>query len=121
MKSEGRHHQSVVSRTGTIHPHGFNPRPTNRFNSPPDQPTKSKVPSEVTNHHSNISERSKYSNCHVSPAMKSGHKSKGRRKLQPNNWWSEDNKLDRLIGSDSSSARDVLDTLYDVEDHDEHY
>lgn len=112
MKSEG-HHQGVV-RTGMIHPRGFNPGSRNRFDSP------SVAPSKTTNH-SNLtdeSERSKYSNCHVLPAIKSGHKSKGRRKLQqPASWWSED-KLDRLIGSDSSSAQDILDTLCD-QDHDE--
>ncbi|KAL9280517.1 hypothetical protein AtEden1_Chr5g0108481 [Arabidopsis thaliana] len=116
MKSEGRH-QGVV-RTGMIHPRGFNPRHTNRLDSPPVFGTKMQP---KTTNHSNIigeSERSKYSNCHVSPAIKSGHKSKGRCKLQPTSWWSED-KLDRLIGSDSSSAKDILDMLCS-EDHDEY-
>ncbi|CAA0376236.1 unnamed protein product [Arabidopsis thaliana] len=119
MKSEGRH-QGIV-RTGMIHPRGFNPRPTsNRLDSPPAFGDFTKVPSKTTNHSNTTgeSERSKYSHCHVSPAIKSGHKSKGRRKLQPTSWWSED-KLDRLIGSDLSSAKDILDTLCG-EDHDEH-
>ncbi|XP_010430252.1 PREDICTED: uncharacterized protein LOC104714544 [Camelina sativa] len=113
MKNEGR--QQGVVRTGMIHPRGFNQRPTN----PP--PANGVKVSSSTTSQSNIigvSERSKYSNCHVSPAIKTGHKSKGRRKSQPTSCWS-DEKLDRLIGSDSSSAQDILDTLCDEED-DEH-
>ncbi|EOA28315.1 hypothetical protein CARUB_v10024516mg [Capsella rubella] len=105
--SEGRRHQGVV-RTGMIHQCGFNLRPTNRrLDSPPaSKGVFTKVPSKTVGE----SERSKYSNCHVSPAIKSGHKSKGRSKIQPTSLWSED-MLDRLVGSDSSSATDILDTL----------
>ncbi|EOA21808.1 hypothetical protein CARUB_v10002274mg [Capsella rubella] len=116
MKSTEGRHQGVL-RTGMIHP-----RPRHTTPAPPPANgvviTKAKVPSKATNHSNivgDISQRSKYSNCHVSPAIKSAHNSKGRRNLQP---WGED-KLDRLIGSGSSSAKDILDTLCD-DDEDDH-
>ncbi|XP_010455332.1 PREDICTED: uncharacterized protein LOC104736941 [Camelina sativa] len=120
MKSEGRHQRIV--RTGMIHPQGFNPRPTNRLYSARANGVFIKMPSDTTNHSNFTGEselsNSKYSNCHVSPIIKSSHKSKGSRKIQPTSWWSED-KLDRLIGTDSSSVKEILDTLWD-EEHDEH-
>ncbi|CAG7873731.1 unnamed protein product [Brassica rapa] len=114
MKREGRQHGFV--RTGMIHPSGFNPRPSNQFvnrlDSPPAIGVFTKVPSKPTNHSksSGKRERSKYSNCHMSPAIKSADKSKGRQKLESTDWWVE-GKLDRLIGSDAFSAGDILDTL----------
>ncbi|KFK37016.1 hypothetical protein AALP_AA4G201100 [Arabis alpina] len=121
MKREGRQHGIV--RTGMIHPSGFNPRPVNRLDSPPAFGVFTKAPSKPTNHSkfTGKCERSKFSNCHVSPAMKSGDKSKGRRKLQSTGW-SGEYKLDRLIGSDSSSVEFILDTLCDEDydyDHDD--
>ncbi|CAN8284698.1 unnamed protein product [Cochlearia groenlandica] len=118
MRREGRQHGVV--RTGMIHPSGFKPQPVNRLDSPPAFGVFTKVPSKPTNHSkfSGKCERSKFSNCHVSPAIKSGDKSKGRRKLQSSDLWVED-KLDRFIGSNSSSVEFVLDTLCD-EDYDGH-
>ncbi|CAH8388102.1 unnamed protein product [Eruca vesicaria subsp. sativa] len=119
MKRDGRQHGFV--RTGMIHPPRLNPRLTNQFVNRLDSPTAStKVPSKPTNHSKfpGKCERSKYSNFHVSPAIKSAGKSKSRQKLQSGDWWVED-KLDRLVGSDSSSAKDILDTLYD-KDYDGH-
>ncbi|KAL1198420.1 hypothetical protein V5N11_004235 [Cardamine amara subsp. amara] len=123
MKREGRQHGFV--RTGMIHPPGSNPRPTNQpvnqLDSPPAFGVFTKVPSKPTNHSKFTGkfERSKYSNCHVSPAIKSGDKSKGRRKLQASGWSGED-KLDRLIGSGSSSAAYILDSLYGEDYDDDH-
>ncbi|KAF8056412.1 hypothetical protein N665_1272s0005 [Sinapis alba] len=114
MKRESRQHGFV--RTGKIHPPGFSPRPSNQFvnrlDSPPAFGVFTKVPSKPTNHSKFTGkyERSKYSNCHVLPAMKSADTSKGRQKLKSTDWWVYD-KLDRLTGSDASSARDILDTL----------
>ncbi|KAG2238162.1 hypothetical protein Bca52824_092578 [Brassica carinata] len=114
MKREGRQHGFV--RTGMIHPPGFNPRSSkqfvNRLDSPPAFEEFTKVPSKPTNHSKSTGkrERSKYSNCHMSPAIKSADKSKGRQKLESTDWWVDD-KLDRLTGSDASSAKDILDTL----------
>ncbi|ESQ28686.1 hypothetical protein EUTSA_v10019315mg [Eutrema salsugineum] len=122
MKREGRKHGFI--RTGMIHPSGFNPQTRNKFvnqlDSPPAFGVFTNVPSKPTNHSKSTKkcERSKYSNHHVSPAIKSVDKSKGCRKVQSTEWWAED-KLNRLIGSDSSSARDILDTLCD-EDYDGH-
>ncbi|KAG2238164.1 hypothetical protein Bca52824_092580 [Brassica carinata] len=114
MKKEGRQHGFV--RTGMIHPPGFSPRPSNQFVNRLDSPLASgeftKVPSKPTNH-SNFTgkyKRSKYSNCHVLPAMKSADTSKGRQKLKSTDWWVDD-KLDRLTRPDASSAKDILDTL----------
>ncbi|KAL0861936.1 hypothetical protein Bca101_041054 [Brassica carinata] len=106
MKKEGRQHGFV--RTGMIHPPGFSPRSSNQFvnrlDSPPASGEFTKVPSKPTNHSKFTGKykRSKYSNCHVSPAMKSADTSK--------DWWVDD-KLDRLTGPDASSAKEILDTL----------
>ncbi|KAF3556924.1 hypothetical protein F2Q69_00010454 [Brassica cretica] len=112
MKKEGRQHGFV--RTGMIHPPGFSPGPSNQFgfDSPPASEEFTKVPSKPTNHckFTGKNERSKYSNCHVSPAMKSADTSKGRQKLKSTDWWNDDN-LDRLTGPGASSARDILDTI----------
>ncbi|CAH8358617.1 unnamed protein product [Eruca vesicaria subsp. sativa] len=114
MKKEGRQHGFV--RTGMIHPSGFNPSPSNQFvnrlGSPPAFGVFTKVPSTPTNHSKFTGkyERAKYSNCHVLPATKSADKTKGRQKLKSTDWW-VDGKLDRLTGSDASSASDILDTL----------
>ncbi|CAH2047933.1 unnamed protein product [Thlaspi arvense] len=123
MKKEG--HQHGVVRTCMILSSEFNRRPTNHFvnrsGSPPAFGVFTKVPSKPTNHSkfTGKCERSKYSNCHVSPATKSADKSKGRRKLHATAWWAED-KLNRFVGSDSSSAKSILDTLCD-EDYDHDY
>ncbi|CAF1801459.1 unnamed protein product [Brassica oleracea var. botrytis] len=114
MKKEGRQHGFV--RTGMIHPPGFSPRPSNQFvnrlDSPPGSGESTKVPSKPTKHSkfTGKNERSKYTNCHVSPAMKSADTSKGRQKLKSTDWWVDD-QLDRLTGSGASSARDILDTI----------
>ncbi|KAF3556921.1 hypothetical protein F2Q69_00010453 [Brassica cretica] len=114
MKREGRQHSFV--RTGMIHQSGYNPSPSNKFvnrlDSPPAFGVFTKVPSKPTNHSKSTRkcERAKYSKCHVSPAMKSAVTSKGGQKLKSTDWWVE-GKLDQLIGSDSSSASDILDTL----------
>ncbi|KAF8097823.1 hypothetical protein N665_0280s0025 [Sinapis alba] len=111
MKREGRQHGFV--RTGMIHPSGFNPKPSNQFLNRLDSPRDfTKVSSKPTNHSKSTGkrERSKYSNCHVSPAIKPAAKSKGRQKLESTDWWVDD-ELNRLTGLDASSARDILDTL----------
>ncbi|WZZ48207.1 hypothetical protein YC2023_048314 [Brassica napus] len=113
MKREGRQHSFV--RTGMIHQSGFNPSPSNKFvnrlDSPPAFGVFTKVPSKPTNHSKSTRkfDRAKYSKCHVSPAMKSADTSKGGQKLKSTDWWVE-GKLNQLIGSDSSSASDILDT-----------
>lgn len=109
MKSEGRQHGFV--RTGMIHPSGFG--------------ESTKAQSKPTNHSKltgKCERSSKYSNCHVLPAMKSTDKSKGRRKLQPTGFWAED-KLGQLTGSGSSSVGSILDTLCgdDYDGHDDDY
>ncbi|RID61062.1 hypothetical protein BRARA_E00238 [Brassica rapa] len=83
----------------------------NRLDSPPASREFTKVPSKPTNHSkfTGKNERSKYSNCHVSPAMMSADTSKGRQQLKSIDWWVDD-KLDRLTGSGASS-RDILDTI----------
>ncbi|KAF8093327.1 hypothetical protein N665_0384s0014 [Sinapis alba] len=122
MKREGRQHGFV--RTGMIHTSGLNLRPTNQLVNQLDSSSAfgvfTKVPSKTTNHSKFTGkyEGSKYSNCHVSPAIKSVNTSKGGRKLQSVDWWIGD-KLDQLIGSNSFSAKNILDTLCD-EDYDGH-
>ncbi|KAJ4872389.1 Uncharacterized protein Rs2_45942 [Raphanus sativus] len=99
MKREGCQHGVV--RTLMIRPSELNPRPANQFvnqfDSPPAFGVFAKVPSKPTNHSkfTGKCERSKCSDCHVSPAKKSANKSKGGRKEQAMAW-SED-KLDCLV------------------------
>ncbi|CAH2047935.1 unnamed protein product [Thlaspi arvense] len=122
MKWEGRQHGVV--RTWMTHPSLCSPRPTNHFvnrlDSIPGFGEFVKVPSKPTNHSkfTGKCDRSKCINCHVSPATRSADKSKGRRNQQATTWWAED-KLDRFMGSDSFSAKSILDTLCG-EDYDDH-
>uniref|UniRef100_A0A1J3JGY0 Uncharacterized protein n=1 Tax=Noccaea caerulescens TaxID=107243 RepID=A0A1J3JGY0_NOCCA len=111
MKREGRQHGVV--RTLMVIPSDLNLRPKNRFDSPPGFGVFTKVPSKPTNHSkfTGKCEKSKWSNWHGSPATtKSAGKSKGHRKLHATAWWGED-KLDRFVGSDPSSAISILDKL----------
>ncbi|KAG2302633.1 hypothetical protein Bca52824_031284 [Brassica carinata] len=129
MKREGRQHGVV--RTLMILPSELNPRPANqfvnRFDSPPAFGVFAKVSSKPTNHSkfTGKCERSKCSDCHVSPAKKSAKKSKGRRKKQAMAW--TEDKLDCLVRSDSSSVKNIVNKLsgedYDglVYDHDNYY